>query len=79
MAGKRANNDGSIYKRADGRWTAAITVECGKRKQFYGRTRTEVQQKLIKAQADQQRATHSPINRGGRIGNVCARCFAAPT
>ncbi len=51
---KRGNNEGSIYKRRDGRWTAAITVEGGKRKQVYGPTRAEVQQKLVKLQREQQ-------------------------
>jgi integrase len=49
---KRGNNEGSICKRSDGRYQAAITIgydqETGKQKRqfFYGKTRTEVAQKL---------------------------------
>lgn len=50
--GKRGNNEGSIYKRADGRWTAAITLPGGKRKAFYGKTRNEVAKQLTKALRD---------------------------
>lgn len=50
---RRGANEGSIYKRADGRWTAAITLgyKNGKlqRKQFYGKTREDVSKKLIAA------------------------------
>jgi len=52
--GKRGNNEGSIYKRKDGRWVASITVGYNdngkpKRKNFYGKTRKEVQEKLNEA------------------------------
>lgn len=53
--GKRANGEGSIYKRADGRWCATISVEGGRRKAFYGETRREVARKkdaALKARAD---------------------------
>ena len=46
---KRGNNEGSIYKRKDGRWTAAITLPVGARKSFYGATRQEVAAKLAEA------------------------------
>ncbi|SMC44742.1 tyrosine-type recombinase/integrase [Sporomusa malonica] len=48
---KRANGEGTICKRKDGLWTAAITVgrdeKTGKliRKYVYGKTKTEVQEK----------------------------------
>lgn len=47
---KRGRGEGSIYRRTDGRWVAAITVEPGRRKQFYGSTRNEVARKLRAAQ-----------------------------
>ena len=53
LMAKRGNNEGSIYKRADGRWAA--TIDLGwqdgnrKRKTFYGQTRREVQEKLATA------------------------------
>lgn len=42
MPGRRNNNEGSITKRTDGRWMARITLEDGKRRTFYGKTRQEV-------------------------------------
>lgn len=50
MAGKkRANNEGSIYLRSDGRWAAAITLMGRRRKTFYGHTREDVRRKLSAA------------------------------
>ncbi len=50
---KRGNNEGSIYKRTDGRWAATLTLgyENGKRKRksYYGQTRREVQEQLTQA------------------------------
>jgi integrase len=47
---KRGQNEGSIYKRKDGRWAAAVSLgyQNGKlkRKTLYGKTRKEVQDKL---------------------------------
>jgi integrase len=55
MAGKkRANGEGSISQRPDGRWMARLTVDSGKRKYFYGKTRQEVQRQLVTALRDQQ-------------------------
>ena len=52
---KRANGEGSIYKRTDGRWAASVSVELGRRKYLYGRTRHDVARKLtvaLKARQD---------------------------
>lgn len=50
---KRGQNEGSIYKRLDGRWTSVINLgyQGGKlgRKYFYGGTREEVSGKLTEA------------------------------
>jgi hypothetical protein len=59
---KRGNREGTIVRRQDGRWVAAMTVgrhpETGKLKRawFYGRTRQEV--------ADRRAAASSDLNRG---------------
>ncbi len=38
--GKRGNGEGSIYQRKkDGKWVASITLDNGKRKVFYGKTK----------------------------------------
>ena len=39
--GKRANNEGSVYQRNDGRWCAACQAN-GRRKYIYGKTQSEV-------------------------------------
>src|SRR5262249_54348683 len=55
MPKRRANHEGTIYKRQDGRWVASVTLPGGKRKSFYGKTRQEVAQKLtvgLKARMD---------------------------
>jgi integrase len=45
---RRGSGEGSISKRADGRWMARISTG-GKRKYFYGETREEVAKKLHQA------------------------------
>ena len=55
MTRRRGNNEGSIYKRKDGRWEARISLDHGGRKGLYGKTRQEVARKLavaIKARQD---------------------------
>ena len=50
---RRGQNEGSIYKRSDGRWAASLNLGLQggrrRRKNFYGRTRKEVQKKLTAA------------------------------
>ena len=46
---KRANGEGSIWKRSDGRWEARVSLESGQRKAFYGKTRQDVARKLAAA------------------------------
>ena len=53
MLSKRGNNEGSVTRRADGRWEARITLENGKRKSFYAKTRQEAARKLTGALRDQ--------------------------
>jgi integrase len=52
---KRANGEGSVYRRKDGRWAASVSLDHGRRKAFYGKTRQEVGRKLgaaLKARQD---------------------------
>jgi len=42
----RGHGEGSITQRKDGRWQAQISLENGKRKTYYGKTKREVQEKL---------------------------------
>jgi len=53
--GKRANGEGTIYQRKDGRWAALLTIRGTKRKQFLGKTRAEVAAKMTEAQSDRQK------------------------
>jgi integrase len=52
---RRGHGEGSIYLRSDGRWAATISLEDGKRKTFYGKTRREVQEQLKTALHEQQK------------------------
>lgn len=56
-AKRRGHGEGSIYRRKDGRYAAAITLENRKRKYFYGGTRREVQEKLKIALREQQQGS----------------------
>jgi integrase len=60
--GKRANGEGTIVRRQDGRWVAAIVVG-GRRKFFYGRTRDAVHRKLTSAVKARQDGLPLPTGR----------------
>lgn len=47
---RRGHGEGTIYRRKDGRWSAQITIQSGRRKTLYGKTKTEVRRKLLDAQ-----------------------------
>lgn len=59
----RGNGEGSIYQRSDGKWCAAISVDGGKRKVLYGRTRKDVADKLATALPDVKRGLPIPNQR----------------
>ena len=46
---KRGNSEGTIVKRADGRWEGKISFPGAKRKSIYGKTRREVARRLAAA------------------------------
>lgn len=54
---QRGHGEGSIFQRKDGRWVAQITLEDGRRKLLYGKTRKEVHEKLQKALYEQKQGT----------------------
>lgn len=58
VAGKRGQNEGSIVKRADGRWCAVLNLGYAdgkrKRKYYYGKTRAEVASALAVAKHNQK-------------------------
>jgi integrase len=43
---RRSNGEGTITQRKDGIWAAALRLDDGKRKWFYGKTKREAQRKL---------------------------------
>lgn len=51
---KRGNGEGTVYKRKDGRWEGAVTLEGGKRKRVYGDTRHEAKERLTELLRAQQ-------------------------
>ena len=52
MTRKRGNNEGTIRKRADGRWEARITLEDGSRKSMYGATRQQAAARMAELLRD---------------------------
>jgi integrase len=64
MGGRRANGEGTIYRRKDGRWEGAayVLAASGKRKRIrvYGKTRSEVHGKLTDFKAQEQRGIRAP-------------------
>jgi hypothetical protein len=52
MARRRANGEGSIYPRKDGRWEAYISIS-GRRQFFIGRTHAEAKSKMDEARKNQ--------------------------
>lgn len=54
---RRAHGEGSVHQRKDGRWQADMTLENGRRRYFYGKTKKEALDKMHKAQQDQRQGT----------------------
>lgn len=54
MTTRRANGEGSIHKRKDGRWAAALSLPGGKRHTLYGKTRQDVARKLTASLRDRE-------------------------
>ena len=46
MAPRRGNREGSIFRRKDGLWQGAVTLEDGSRKYLYGGSREEIRRKV---------------------------------
>jgi integrase len=59
----RGNGEGSIYQRSDGKWCAAVSIDGGKRRVLYGRTRKDVGDKLAVALREVQQGLPIPGRR----------------
>ena len=70
---QRGHGEGSIYQRPDGRWVGQVSLEDGKRKYLYGKTRKEVADKLHQALQEQKQG----ILATGPQQNV-AQCGVSP-
>lgn len=64
MTGRKANGEGTIYRRKDGRYEGAlyVTTTSGTRKRIrlYGKTRADVHTKFVEARAQEQRGVPVP-------------------
>jgi integrase len=60
---RRANGEGSVYRCADGRWRAALSLPDGRRKTFRGATRREVREKLEAARDQLKKGVPPPDGR----------------
>src|SRR5690348_7811242 len=56
-SGHRGHGEGSITERSDGRYQNAVTLENGKRKYYYAKSKKEALEILRKAQYEQQQGT----------------------
>jgi len=69
---RRANSEGTIVKRADGRWMAMLTLPGGKRRAFYGHTQAEALKKMDKSKRNLQDGLPLPPERVN-LANYLAR------
>ena len=80
MAKKRANGEGNIRKRKDGRWegryTAGYDEKTGKRliKNVLGKTQAEVKEKLAKAVAEADTQSHTCDSRLPNTTGAASNC-----
>jgi len=71
---KRGSQEGSIFKRANGKWGAALQYD-GKRKYVYAATRKEVQEKLHMLQREAQTGAFAAGSRQGMSHDVTVQAF----
>ncbi len=55
--GKRANGEGTVYQRKDGRWVASIVLENGKRRSLYCKTQREAIKEVQRANLAKDQGT----------------------
>lgn len=76
MAGKRGNSEGTIRKRADGRWEARYVDADGKRQSLYGKTRQEAARQLNEALRNREQGLPA-LNERQTVGEYLARWIEA--
>jgi integrase len=60
--GKRANGEGTVYRRDDGRWVASISLENGKRKSIYCKTQREAIKEVQRANLAKEQGMLSTLS-----------------
>jgi integrase len=80
MSKRRGQGEGSIYKRADGRWVGAVNLgwEAGKRRRkvVYGRTRAEAARKAREALSAHEKGLPTAPGRDQTVGAFLDRWLA---
>jgi len=74
---RRGHGEGTIAKRADGRWVGAVSLQDGKRKWFYAKTRRDVQEKLIAALRDKHQGLPLALGPRQTLGQFLAHWLQA--
>ena len=75
MAPRRANGEGSLYRRQNGTWSAIASLPDGTRKHVYGRTRDEVRRKLADILHALEHGTYTDA-RGRTLGDYLDQWLA---
>ena len=74
--GKRANGEGSVFRRGDGRWAATLTyvdaLGLARRQVFYGKTQAEARDKLKAAKARTDKGA-APKDAKVKVGDYAER------
>ena len=74
---KRANSEGSVYRRSrDGRWAATLVLPDGRRRAVYGRTQQEAIRKREQARDDRS-AGLPPTSERITVGKLLERYLAS--
>jgi len=75
LAPRRANGEGSIYRRPNGSWSGIASLPDGRRKQVYGRSRDEVRRKLSDILHSHEHGTYADA-RGRTVGDFLDQWLA---
>ena len=73
---KRSSGEGTIVKRADGRWAGAISLSDGRRKWCYGKTQQEVTVACRGARPNHVGMALARHKRAGRIEERDGKLYA---
>jgi integrase len=66
---RRANGEGSVYQRADGRWVGALSMDEGRRRMVYAATQREARAKLRELQRQLEDGVSAPAGKALTLGS----------